>query len=98
VKLWLDDTRPSPKGWLWVKTAPEAIEKLKSNQVTNISLDYVLGPMSAGNGYDVAKYIKDSAKNKSLRKLEWSIHSIHPDGCYRMEVELYAADRHWKNK
>ena len=26
VNLWLDDVRPAPEGWLWVKTAQEAKE------------------------------------------------------------------------
>ena len=28
MKLWIDDVRPAPEGYLWVKTVDEAIEKL----------------------------------------------------------------------
>lgn len=29
MKLWLDDERPAPDGWYWVKTASEAIHALE---------------------------------------------------------------------
>lgn len=30
MKLWLDDERPAPEGWVWAKTANEAIHLLES--------------------------------------------------------------------
>lgn len=44
VRLWLDDLRPAPEGWLWVKTVEQAIDVLKQGQVTEASLDNDLGP------------------------------------------------------
>jgi hypothetical protein len=32
MKLWLDDERPQPEGWVWAKTADEAIHHLTSHQ------------------------------------------------------------------
>jgi hypothetical protein len=43
MKLWLDDIRPAPVGWTWVKTADEAREKLQTQIVTHASLDHDLG-------------------------------------------------------
>jgi len=41
--LWLDDVRTAPGyGWITVKTADEAIEKLKTGQVEFASLDHDL--------------------------------------------------------
>ena len=37
--LWLDDERPAPPGWLWVKTARQALAALKTGHVTYASLD-----------------------------------------------------------
>lgn len=48
INLWLDDTRQPPlpmhsgRMWLWAKTADEAIEILKSGNVTFASLDHDL--------------------------------------------------------
>jgi hypothetical protein len=39
MKIYLDDIRTEPEGWVRVKTAQEAVELLKSNKVSEISLD-----------------------------------------------------------
>jgi hypothetical protein len=43
VKLWLDDLRPAPEGWEWVKTVSEAKLYLINRKVTHASLDNDLG-------------------------------------------------------
>lgn len=43
INLWLDDPRPAPEGWTWVKTVPEAIELMESGEVKEASLDNDLG-------------------------------------------------------
>lgn len=43
MNLWLDDMRPAPGGWYWVKTVDEAKEQLLSGRVENASLDHDLG-------------------------------------------------------
>lgn len=42
MKLWLDDIRPAPTGWTWVKTAEEALSLLKTGTVEEASLDHDL--------------------------------------------------------
>lgn len=43
VKLYLDDLRPVPDGWLLVKTAQDAIRVLEKGHVEHLSLDHDLG-------------------------------------------------------
>jgi hypothetical protein len=43
MKVYLDDERPVPDGWIGCKTPSEAIELLKTGQVETISLDHDLG-------------------------------------------------------
>lgn len=43
VDLWLDDMRPAPEGWLWVKTCDEAKKWLEQGVVRRASLDHDLG-------------------------------------------------------
>lgn len=43
VKLWHDDVRPAPEGWLWARTNDEAKEILRTGKVVEISMDHDLG-------------------------------------------------------
>lgn len=43
MHLWLDDVRMPTDRWIWVRTATEAIELLKTGKVTTASLDHDLG-------------------------------------------------------
>lgn len=43
TKLWLDDVRPPPEGWVWAKTNDEAKQLLLDEEVTHCSLDHDLG-------------------------------------------------------
>lgn len=55
MKLWLDDVRdPAPRGfigWVWVKTAAEAIDLFLTGEVEQASLDHDLGPEHMLAGY-----------------------------------------------
>jgi len=47
MKLWVDDERPAPEGWLWAKNSHEAVGVLSyewpAGRVTDLSLDHDLG-------------------------------------------------------
>jgi hypothetical protein len=43
VKVWLDDEREAPEGWVHVRTPEEAIELLRAGEVEELSLDHDLG-------------------------------------------------------
>ncbi len=43
VKLWLDDVRPAPEGWTWVKNVEQAKLVTWLHNVTEMSLDHDLG-------------------------------------------------------
>lgn len=53
MKIWLDDIRPEPPGWLRCYTAGQVKEVLqmtsKENPVTHLSLDYHLGTAETGD-------------------------------------------------
>lgn len=48
MKLYLDDERPTPEGWVGVKTYTECVAVLASGDVTHISLDHDLGTPEDG--------------------------------------------------
>lgn len=58
MKIFLDDLRTTPKGWIGVKWPSEVIEYLKTNQVEELSLDHDLGDDNKGTGYDVILWIE----------------------------------------
>lgn len=47
MRLWLDDIRPAPEGWTWVKTDAEARLYLALGCVEIASLDHDLGACKA---------------------------------------------------
>jgi len=95
MRIWLDDERPAPAGWVHLKTAGAAIDHLETGLVTAISLDHDLGPPEAGTGYDVALWIETAAATGKCRRLVWAIHSANPVGIRRMEMAMRSADRFW---
>ena len=59
MKLYLDDTRPTPVGWTRAYTAQETIEYLKTGKVEELSLDHDLGDETlVGTGYLVLQWIE----------------------------------------
>ena len=61
MRLWVDDERVAPDGWLWAKTAEEAIRLLEENQVEKMSLDHDLGDVDSNpekTGYTVLTYVE----------------------------------------
>jgi len=96
MKLWVDDIRPKPVAYdVWVKTSSEAIAKLQTGEVAAISLDHDLGEVQAGDGYQIAKFIEDAAREKRIPRLEWELHTANPVGHKNMEAALKNADRYW---
>jgi len=92
MKLWLDDVREAPDGWLWCKKVEEALDLLESFEITEISFDHDLGyDMS---GYDLACWIEREA-TLGLPRLTWKVHSANPVGRKRIEAAMIMADRYW---
>lgn len=98
-KLWLDDLRPAPPGWIHVKTANDAIEALMTNEFDEVSLDHDLGWTEEGDelpsGYVVAQEIEKRARTGELKKLSWRLHTASPQGRFRMLLALENAERAW---
>lgn len=96
VRMWLDDERRMPEGFnLHVRTAKDAIEAIKSGRVRKVSLDHDLGDPGFGTGYDVAKFIEESAFNGSISPLQVSVHSANPVGAKNIKRCIDNAMRFW---
>ena len=93
MKVWLDDVRDAPDGWVHVRTPEEAIELLRSGKVKEISLDHDLGLASdeaERTGYDVLRWLEEAVANGGwpFRLPEIRVHSANPVGRRRMEQAI----------
>jgi len=99
--VWLDDERPMPADFdTHVKTAYEAIELLKTGQVTEISLDHDLGDTfcrPSNCGYEVAKFIEEGAANNTLKRIRVWCHSQNPVGKQKIKQAIRKAHEFWSS-
>jgi hypothetical protein len=83
MKLYVDDERQAPSGWVRVTTASEAIETLERyfHEVMEVSLDHDLGNPEAGTGYHVACWLESRAYADPKGHMpEIHVHSANPVG------------------
>ena len=57
LRLWVDDERPAPDGWIWSKTVANTIDTLQLGDVQEMSLDYCL--RGGENGMQVLEWLRD---------------------------------------
>lgn len=91
MKLWLDDIRPAPEGWVWVKTVQEAIDMTTAcvsigwqvgDEFDECSLDHDLGQ---GDENDAIQFVDFMAENNIWPIKKPLVHSMNPAGRLRME-------------
>lgn len=93
MKLWIDDIRKAPNGWVWVKTSTEAIKMLLSHPIEEISFDHDLG--GEDTAYRVAVLIETKAYEGKLPKMIWHVHSANPVGEKNIRMAMQNADKYW---
>jgi hypothetical protein len=97
IKLWIDDERHAPPGWLCIKTAPLAIAFIRdcttSGDLTNIeaiSFDHDLGSPECGTGYEVAAWLEEVVytEPRIVYVPQMTIHSANPVGRVRLDYAI----------
>ena len=88
MKVFLDDLRTSPEGWVHVLWPEEVIDLLQTGEVTELSLDHDLGDNSHGTGYDVLVWIEEAIALNGFVPPAIKIHSANPAAAQRMEAAL----------
>ncbi len=94
MKVYLDDIRIAPDGWVRAHWPEEVIELLKTGQVTEISLDHDLGDhfdRPAGvdkerTGYDVLLWIEQAVVTEGFDPPVIYIHTANPVAEDRMKA------------
>lgn len=72
TRLWLDDIREAPEGWIRCRWPDEVIEFLKEGDVTEISLDHDLGDAPAG-------YCESERTGMDVLRALMYMQSLEPD-------------------
>ena len=86
MRIYLDDTRPAPAGWLAARWPDEVIKLLKTGEVTHLSLDHDLGDDDRGTGYDVLVWLEEQVILHAFTPPEIVIHTANPVARRRMEA------------
>lgn len=97
MKLFLDDERAPPKGWILVRWPQEAIDLLKTNQVEVISLDHDLGDDSIGTGYDVILWIEEQVALGKMIPPKIEVHSANISARKKMIAGIQSIHKISKN-
>ena len=93
MKVFLDDLRTEPVGWVRVFWPDQAIALLKSGLVTDISLDHDLGDDLRGTGYDVLLWIEEAVNLHNFLPPRMLVHSANASARVRMLAAICAIDR-----
>lgn len=88
MKVFLDDERATPKGWVRCHWPEEVIELLHSENVTEVSLDHDLGDDARGTGYDVLLWIEEAVASRGWTPPILSVHSANTSARQKMEAAI----------
>lgn len=100
MKVYLDDTRQAPEGWVRCYWPDEVILLLLTGEVTELSLDHDLGDDSRGTGYDVLLWMEETVVKNGFEggfiPPRIAIHSANPVGRQRMSIAISMIYHHFK--
>ncbi|MEA1624787.1 hypothetical protein RPN16_24855 [Salmonella enterica] len=88
MKVYLDDERQAPQGFVRVYCPDEAIKLLQTADVTLISLDHDLGDDERGTGYDVLLWIEEQVYLNGFKAPEIIVHSANTSARKKMELAI----------
>lgn len=90
MKLYVDDIRIAPEGWVQAWNARQAVEQLSTGEVTHLSLDHDLGTPGGDTGYDIMKWIEIRVYVGEIPLPEIKFHTSNPVGRANMEATYQA--------
>lgn len=90
MKVFLDDKRPAPKGWVRTYLIDETIALLKTGKVNELSLDHDLGDDKRGTGYDVVLWIEYEVATNGFKPPIILVHSDNPSAKQKMLAGIKA--------
>lgn len=89
VKLYLDDERPTPDGWIGCRWPQDVIARMMCGDVEAVSLDHDLGDDEHGTGYDVLLFIEERV-HLGMIPPKIYIHTANPAARQRMQAAVHS--------
>lgn len=93
MRVFLDDERPTPSGWVRVYWPDEAIALLQAGGVEAISLDHDLGDDQRGTGYDVILWLEEAVALRGFVPPAITVHSANPAARAKMLAGIASIQR-----
>lgn len=91
MKIWVDDIRPAPEGYIWCQSTNEALRLLVPNisDVEILHLDHDMGDTFGGDAIIILdelerKSHRDSNFAEAVSKIVFKLHSANPVGVANM--------------
>lgn len=94
MRIFLDDERVTPPGWVRTYWPDEAIKLLDKGNVTEISLDHDLGDDTRGTGYDVIVWIEEAVITRGFIPPIIKIHSANSSAKVKMQLGIDNINRY----
>ena len=95
MKVFLDDARDTPAGWIRAWWPAEVIDLLKTGHVDALSLDHDLGDDARGTGYDVLVWLEAAVCIEGFDPpANITVHSANSPARKRMQAAIAAIERH----
>jgi hypothetical protein len=93
MRIFLDDERPTPQGWVRAFWPHEVIALLEAGGVTEVSLDHDLGDDERGTGYDVVLWIEEAVATRGFVAPKLVVHSANSSARAKMEQGIAKIER-----
>ena len=93
MKVFLDDERELPPGWVPARWPEEVVALLEAGAVTELSLDHDLGDDEHGTGYDVLLWIEEAVATRGFVPPKLRVHSANPSARSKMEAAIRSIER-----
>ncbi|MDD2721875.1 MAG: hypothetical protein PHH47_11270 [Gallionella sp.] len=90
MRIYLDDERKTPDGWIRVFWPDEAIALLELGMVEEISLDHDLGDDERGTGYDVILWVEEAVALRNFSPPKITVHSANSSAREKMLAGIRA--------
>jgi hypothetical protein len=88
MKVYLDDERVTPDGWVRIYWPDEAVPLLETGEVEIISLDHDLGDDDRGTGYDVVLWIEEAVALRGFKPPSIVVHSANTSAALKMRAGI----------
>ena len=93
MKIWVDDLREAPEGYIWCKSTNEALRLIVSNidNIAEIHLDHDMGDTFGGDAINILNELerkshRSEAFAKAVNKIVFKIHTANPVGAANMKA------------